>query len=147
MSEIKDKLDPDFQILPPDKLFENWENQGVLLLNTSFTCEVGAPGSHSEFWKIFTNQLLEFIATENPNITWFIWGNHARESVKNIQIKNKLVSMHPMMCYNKPERTSDFLFGNILLKSSINLSTVGLMLANWIGSVSYSVFLKTLPPS
>ena len=112
-SEIKGKLDSNFQILPPDKLFKNWESQGVLLLNTSFTCEIGAPGSHSGFWKSFTNQLLEFIAKENKNITWFIWGNHAQEAVKDIEIESKQVSMHPMMCYDKPERTSDFLFGDI----------------------------------
>jgi uracil-DNA glycosylase len=42
-----------FPILPPDKLFESWENQGVLLLNTSFTCIPGMPGSHELYGMTF----------------------------------------------------------------------------------------------
>ena len=38
-NELKEKFDNEFPVLSPSKLFKHWENQGVLLLNTAFTCE------------------------------------------------------------------------------------------------------------
>lgn len=120
-----------FNLLPPDQLFKHWEQQGVLLLNTAFTCKVGEPGSHSAFWTPFTRLLLEYINREQPNLVWILWGNHASEITSGLQLNNAYRTFHPMMCYNRPERESDFLFGKINpffeLKSRIN----------WIGN-SYS---------
>lgn len=110
-SEIMQQPAEVFNILPPDKLFSSWEKQGVLLLNTSFTVEPGKPGSHSEIWKKFTKNLLRFLATEKPEITWFLWGNHAKQVCGDIPLQKKLVSQHPMMCYRGDERSDDFLFG------------------------------------
>lgn len=112
-NQLKEKIYSDFPILPPGKLFEHWEGQGVLLLNTSFTCEPGKPGSHQKFWEKFTSQLLHFIAEKAPHITWFIWGNHAAKAINNIRLQKVISTMHPMMCYNLPGRSSDFLFGEI----------------------------------
>ncbi len=100
-----------FEILPPNKLFINWEEQGVLLLNTSFTCEIGFPGSHSSIWKVFTLKLLDYISKANANLIWFLWGNHAIEITSSIKIDKMYISMHPMMCYESEGRENDFLFG------------------------------------
>ncbi len=99
-----------FQLLPPDQLFINWEKQGVLLLNTAFTCEVNKPGGHGKIWQPFTRALLEFLATK-PGLTWFLWGNHALEITKGIELKHYYTSSHPMMCYQGDKRDNDFLFG------------------------------------
>lgn len=110
-NQLKEKIYTDFPILPPGKLFEFWESQGVLMLNTSFTCEPGKPGSHQRFWEKFTIQLLHFIAAQAPHITWFVWGNHAAKAINNIRPQKVISTMHPMMCFNSPGRNSDFLFG------------------------------------
>jgi uracil-DNA glycosylase len=55
-SHLKQKFDNEFPVLPPRQLFEHWESQGVLLLNTSFTCEPWKPGSHYQLWNRFYNQ-------------------------------------------------------------------------------------------
>lgn len=106
---IKTKLNQNFNILPPTKLFSYWETQGVLLLNTSYTCEIGKPGSHAKIWFPFTQELLQFIAKENSNIIWFLWGDHAKKAVEKVDIKehHKIESFHPMMCY---DRENDFLY-------------------------------------
>src|SRR5690554_3909987 len=65
-SRLKEKFNTEFPILSPYNLFEYWESQGVLLLNTSFTCEVGYPGSHKKYWDEFTNRLLFFISGLAP---------------------------------------------------------------------------------
>lgn len=108
---LKQKFDNEFPVLPPSKLFAHWDSQGVLLLNTSFTCETWKPGSHQKLWKGFTGRLLEYLAQKAPHASWFLWGNHALEATKNVRIVNKFVSLHPMMCYRMPSRSGDFLYG------------------------------------
>jgi len=126
-SEIKPKIGAEFPLDPPYELFVNWEKQGVLLLNTSFTCETGNSNSHEKLWKSFTIKLLEYIASYNSQIIWFLWGNNAKFIVEDINIKYKIESMHPMMCYDKPGRGDDFLFGKI----NPFLETKNLI--NWLG--------------
>lgn len=121
-NEIKKEIESGhFEILPPQELFKYWEEQGVLLINSSFSCEIGKPGSHSEIWKSFTSNLMIFINKQIPNAHWMLWGAHAQNLVKNISIKNKSVSRHPMLC---SENENDFLFGKInnfeLLKDEID---------------------------
>lgn len=112
-SNLKQKFDNEFPLLPPTKLFHHWEKEGVLLLNTSFTCAPGKPGSHRQIWEKFTSELLEFINREQPGVTWFLWGNHALDATKNIDINNPCITQHPMMCYDRPDREKDFLFGKV----------------------------------
>lgn len=112
-NQLKEKLDNEFPVLPPGKLFSHWEKQGVLLLNTSFTCETGKPGSHQRHWAEFTGKLLAFIQQNAPQATWFLWGNHAQEATKNIGLQKRIETMHPMMCHEAPNRETDFLFGKI----------------------------------
>lgn len=96
---------------PPQTFFRNWEKQGVMLLNTAFTCNIGHAGSHSKHWQNFSDKLLTFINQNNPGLIWFLWGNHAIKATENMTIKNKFVSTHPMMCIK--DRENDFLYGKI----------------------------------
>lgn len=106
----KEMLEQRFHIPPPDELFKQWEQQGVLLLNTSFSCKIGAPGSHSAIWLPFTQRLLFYINHQKPELYWLLWGAHARKVVSHLPLKNVLKSHHPMICSNREE---DFLFGKI----------------------------------
>jgi uracil-DNA glycosylase len=112
-SEIMRLSPGDFTISPPGKLFSSWEEQGVLLLNTSFTVETGKPGSHAKIWENFSSLLLRFLSLEKPDLIWFLWGNHAKQITKDLPLNNVLKSQHPMMCYEGQGRKDDFLFGEI----------------------------------
>ena len=71
-----------FQIPTPDKAFAYWEEQGVLFLNTAFTCEVGTfkqSGSHIKLWKNFFKLLLTYLAEQNPEISYFLWGEARKQ--------------------------------------------------------------------
>jgi len=103
-------FDTPFKLLPPDQLFKHWEQQGVLLLNTSFTCQIGKPGSHAKLWSEFTRELLTFINVANSEIKWFLWGNHARGITEHLNLKNSFASNHPMIC---KAGENDFLFGHV----------------------------------
>jgi len=109
--QLREKFDNEFQILPPGKLFTHWENQGVLLLNTAFTCEPGKPGSHQKLWGEFTHRLLLYIRDNTPKATWFLWGNRARNATRDLNLSKTVETLHPMMCYDLPGRDKDFLFG------------------------------------
>ena len=104
----KEMLDHRFHILPPDQLFRHWEQQGVLLLNTSFSCRVGAPGSHATIWLSFTQKLLSYMNEQQTELYWLLWGAHARNAVSHLTLQNVLKSHHPMICSH---RADDFLFG------------------------------------
>ncbi len=73
------RQDPDFPILPPHQLFDDWERQGVLMLNTALTCEIGRPGSHSHLWRGFTAAAIRYIDRQVPDCVWFLWGSHAAQ--------------------------------------------------------------------
>ncbi|PWD98117.1 uracil-DNA glycosylase [Marinilabilia rubra] len=120
----KELLDGKFKLLPPHQLFKHWEKQGVLLLNTSFSCRIGNPGSHSKIWKPFTDSLLSYVNNANPSLNWFLWGNKAKEAVDHINLKNSIETTHPMICHKRP---NDFLFG----EKNVFAETSGLI--DWLG--------------
>ena len=96
-SELRNKIN-EFNVLPPNELFNNWEKQGVLLLNIYLTCEVNAPRSHRKQWVSFSKKLFSYINNVNKNANWFLWGNESQQFIKNIDMKNVFISDHPMIC-------------------------------------------------
>lgn len=95
--EIKDK---EFKIKKPNEIFNYWENQGVLFLNTAFTSEINESGSkkHNEAWLFFFEKLLEYIIKSNPEVIIFAWGNKVQKKVKKIISEydvNVYYSSHP----------------------------------------------------
>ena len=123
-SDIQKEIESgDFKILPPNEIFESWENQGVLCINIYPTCKGGEPGSHKELWKNFAIKLVEYISTRNPNIKWFLWGSESMSSKEYIKSGTICSSRHPMMCSVKYE--DDFLKSNCF-KDTMNE-------INWLG--------------
>ena len=98
LNEIRDEiLSGAFKIPPPDKIFGYWEEQGVLCLNTAFTCRVDSPGSHSILWKPFAERLITYIAQENKHIIWFLWGKAAQEKEVLLNGAKTYKCNHPML--------------------------------------------------
>ena len=54
-----------------------WSNQGVLLINTAFTCEINKIGSHYGIWKSFTEHVFENINRHNPDTIFILMGKKA----------------------------------------------------------------------
>lgn len=107
-SEIKNEITRgQFRILPLNELFESWERQGVLLLNSYLTCETGKPGSHRDIWAGFAGRLIGYMVEQRQDLIWFLWGKNAGSFAERI-IKGSIYSCrHPMMC--SPEYEDDFL--------------------------------------
>lgn len=122
-SVIKENMKNNQFVLPsPDRMFSYWEEQGVLLLNTTFTCAPGLPGSHRELWRSFTNSLLHYICKSNSEISWFLWGGTAQDFSPLISSGVKYISRHPMMCSTKYE--DDFLKNPCFIKTKEIISWI-----------------------
>lgn len=111
-SSLGDKKPPSlrniYECLIESKLMEKspnhsdlteWATEGVLLLNTYLSTELGSAGKHAEAWRAYSNCLLQSICEygiQNGKVfKFFLWGNHAK-SLKD-DIKGHLVYtwIHP----------------------------------------------------
>jgi len=57
---------------------EFWEYAGVLLLNSALTVQDGKPGSHLEYWRNFTREVIKTISKNKTNIIFCLWGEEAQ---------------------------------------------------------------------
>ena len=89
------------------KTLENWESQGVFLLNTSLT--IGVDKTHKEYWKNFIKKVVYFIGYYNPCI-WFLWGDSAKNYISNL----------PRKSIFKVQGYDDTLINEIPINSSYN---------------------------
>lgn len=82
-------------IFDPD--LEEWEKQGVLLLNTALSCEAGRVGSHTMLWQSFINSFLTNLSKRSCGIVYVFMGNQAQrfESCVNKQFHHVLKCRHP----------------------------------------------------
>eukprot|EP01047_Picozoa_sp_COSAG01_P003619 COSAG01_NODE_109_length_25925_cov_48.384961_25_plen_238_part_00 len=58
---------------------KRWSNQGVLMLNTAFTVQIGKIGSHYDLWKPFTHHILQSINREFKDLQVVLLGKKAEE--------------------------------------------------------------------
>lgn len=80
--------------LSPD--LKPWANQGVLMLNTSLTTEVGKIGKHFDIWQPFTAYLLDMLNAMDKKFIWVFLGKKAEEYSELVDDRHvKLVASHP----------------------------------------------------
>ena len=80
-----------------DGYLKSWADQGVLLLNSALTVEVGKPGSHSKIgWQDFIFEIVKII-NKKQNVVFILWGNDAKKYIKYIDKDINLIlsSSHP----------------------------------------------------
>ena len=86
LQNIYKELQSDLGIEQADNGFlESWAEQGVLLLNTSFSVEKGKPASHANFgWMEFSEHVLDFLNDYERPLVFILWGAHAQKVGKRI---------------------------------------------------------------
>ena len=111
INEIRNEIESNkFIILQPDKIFGNWKEQGVLLINSALTTIENEAGRHHKFWNTFTEDLIEFLSTKNSGIIFLLWGKDAQIFEKNIKNDKIIKHNHPAICGNL-ENEADFMNG------------------------------------
>ena len=76
---------------------EKWEAQGVLLLNSALSCELGRVGSHTLLWRPFIKSLLTNLSKYHTGIVYLLMGTQAQslEPYINKQFNHVIHIRHP----------------------------------------------------
>lgn len=80
----------------PTGHLRNWQQQGVLLLNTVLTVEAHKAGSHrGKGWETFTTEVIKYLNENREHLVFLLWGRDARNKKALIDIKKHLVLEAP----------------------------------------------------
>ena len=80
-----------------DPSLEKWEAQGVLLLNSALSCELGRVGSHTLLWRPFIKSLLTNLSKYHTGLVYLLMGTQAQslEPYINKQFNHVIHIRHP----------------------------------------------------
>jgi len=75
------ELDADLGIARPAHGFlEHWAAQGVLLLNSVLTVQMGMAASHKDRgWETFTDAVIRAVAAKPDPVVFILWGSYAQK--------------------------------------------------------------------
>lgn len=108
-----------------DPSFEDWEKQGVLMLNCALTCKVGLPSSHLGLWRPFISKLIYNMSRYMTACVYVLFGEEAKTfepyiSQHNYVIKEKHPSYyarnHKKLRYNLWDEINNHLNNKIQFK-------------------------------
>jgi uracil-DNA glycosylase len=88
----------DGKVLPKDLSADltPWANQGLLMLNTSLTTEIGKIGKHFSIWEPFTAYLFDMLSSMDKELIWVFLGKKAEEYSEMVSDNHvKIVTSHP----------------------------------------------------
>lgn len=80
-----------------DPTLESWAKQGILMLNSALTTEVGKVGIHTLKWRPFIGSFLKNMSEKNTGIIYVFFGSQAKSLDTYINNNNnyKLFIEHP----------------------------------------------------
>ena len=79
-----------------DPSFEDWEKQGVLMLNCALTCKVGLPSSHLGLWRPFISKLIYNMSRYMTACVYVLFGKEAKTFEPYISQYNYVIKeIHP----------------------------------------------------
>ena len=80
----------------PTGSLRNWQEQGVLLLNTVLTVEAHKAGSHrNKGWETFTTATIKYLNDNKDNLVFMLWGRDARNKKVLIDSSRHLILEAP----------------------------------------------------
>lgn len=105
------ELRADLGCAPATGNLECWARQGVLLLNTVFTVEAGAPGSHAgKGWERLSDALIAALARDARPKVFLLWGAYAQAKRPLIDAADAAggaaTPRHLVLCANHPSPLS-----------------------------------------
>lgn len=96
---IYKELESDLGITRPKHGFlENWAKQGVLLLNSVLTVEMGQAASHQrKGWEEFTDEIIRTVNAKQEPVVFMLWGSYAQKKASFVDAGRHLVlkAAHP----------------------------------------------------
>jgi uracil-DNA glycosylase len=75
---------------------EHWASQGVLLLNSVLTVEMGQAASHREKgWERFTDAVIRLVNAKSEPVVFMLWGSYAQKKAAFVDTSRHLVLKAP----------------------------------------------------
>lgn len=75
---------------------EHWARQGVLLLNSVLTVEMGQPASHRDRgWERFTDAIVRLVNERAEPVVFMLWGSYAQKKAAFVDQSKHLVLKAP----------------------------------------------------
>jgi uracil-DNA glycosylase len=106
LANIYKELKTDLNIpIPAHGNLDKWANQGVLLINESFTVRAGQAGSHQgKGWESFTDAIINKLSEKKTDLVFILWGKFAQKKEYLIDLKKhcvlKAAHPSPLSAYN-----------------------------------------------
>jgi uracil-DNA glycosylase len=79
-----------------DPELKRWSNQGILLLNSTLTSEIGKSGQHYELWKPFIAYLFDLLNHNENKLIYLYIGKQAQEWADSVDNGYKFLVTHPI---------------------------------------------------
>jgi uracil-DNA glycosylase len=94
---IYKELETDLGLKPRQHGFlEHWARQGVLLLNSVLTVEMGQAASHRERgWERFTDRIIREVNAKQQPVVFMLWGSYAQKKAAFVDTSRHLVLKAP----------------------------------------------------
>jgi uracil-DNA glycosylase len=91
------ELESDLGVRPSRHgLLEHWAKQGVLLLNSVLTVEMGQAASHRERgWERFTDAVVRLVNAKSDPVVFMLWGSYAQKKASFVDTSRHLVLKAP----------------------------------------------------
>lgn len=83
---------------PRHGFLESWAKQGVLLLNSVLTVEMGQAASHQgKGWEPFTDEIIRIVNAKAEPVVFMLWGAYAQKKAAFVDSSKHLVlkAAHP----------------------------------------------------
>jgi len=128
---IYKELESDLGIQPARHGFlEQWAKQGVLLLNSVLTVEMGRAASHRDRgWERFTDSIIQKINDRSEPVVFMLWGSYAQKKAAFVDGSRHLILRAP---HPSPLSAHSGFFGcRHFSKANAFLQAKGLQPVDW----------------
>ena len=128
---IYKELESDLGIRPaPHGFLEHWARQGVLLLNSVLTVEMGRAASHRDRgWERFTDAIIRQVNARPEPVVFMLWGSYAQRKAAFVDASRHLVLKAP---HPSPLSAHSGFFGcRHFSKANAFLQAQGLQPVDW----------------
>lgn len=97
LEAVQKTVPEEYQDPFPDADLTRWAEQGVLLLNSALTTEIGKPATHYDIWEPFLAYVLDIINNYNNGMIFVLLGKKAQEfeSILNEDMHHIIKVSHP----------------------------------------------------
>lgn len=114
--------------IPDNGDLTDWAAQGVLLINSALTTQMGTSDAHGKIWKDYTDALMDKLQSHPRRLIFILLGKNAQSTPVNTNLHDVLSWGHPspQVDHNrKPENPKNFIYCDVFARTNELLESRG----------------------